>query len=125
MQTSCNCNVYHASKAQSDILQGLQQKKADADQCRETPNFVASVGKPFVALWKLVTGLLYPISDGVGRDVILLGQVPRAYVVLHHLPHDPSPLLRGEGSGADVGGRFHHRLGNLLIIASLLCCAAP
>ena len=48
-----------------------------------------------------MTGLLNPISDGVGRDVILLGQVARADVVLQHLPHDPSALLRREGRGAD------------------------
>ena len=48
-----------------------------------------------------MTGLLYPISDGVGRDVILLGEVAGADVVLQHLPHDPSALLRGEGRGAD------------------------
>ena len=48
-----------------------------------------------------MTGLLNPISDGVGRDVILLGQVSGADVVLQHLPHDPSALLRGEGGSTD------------------------
>ena len=48
-----------------------------------------------------MTGLLNPISDGVGRDVILLGQVGRADVVLQHLPHDPTALLLGESRGAD------------------------
>ena len=48
-----------------------------------------------------MTGLLNPISDGVGRDVILLGQVARADVVLQHLPHDPSALLRREGRCTD------------------------
>ena len=57
--------------------------------------------KPFVAFGKLVAGLLNPISDGVGRDVILLGQVGRADVVLQHLPHDPTTLLLGESRGAD------------------------
>ena len=56
---------------------------------------------PSVAFGKLIAGLLNPISDGVGRDVILLGQVAGADVVLQHLPHDPSALLRGEGRGAD------------------------
>ena len=58
------------------------------------PNVYAIVVKPCVAFWELVTSLLNPISDGMGRDVILLGQVARADVLLQHLPHDPSALLR-------------------------------
>ena len=64
---------------------------------------VASVGKPFVALWKLVTGLLNPTSDGADRDFILLGQDGGAGEVLQHLPHDPIALLQGEGRGAHHG----------------------
>lgn len=100
MQLSCKChaNVYHASKAQADILGFAMKKLTQTIVARH--QIVASVGKPFVAFWKLVTGLLNPISDGVGRDVILLGQVAGADVILQHLPHDPSTLLRGEGRGA-------------------------
>ena len=48
-----------------------------------------------------MTSLLNPISDFVGRDVILLGQVARADVILQHFPHDPSALLQGKGRSID------------------------
>ena len=86
----------HASKAQADMLGFAMNKPTQTIVARHQ-----ILGKPFVAFWKLVPGLLYPISDGVGRDVILLGEVAGADVVLQHLPHDPSALLRGEGRGAD------------------------
>ena len=56
---------------------------------------------PFVALGERVARLLHPVPDGVGRDVVLLGEVGGADVLLQHLPHDPRPLLRREGGGAD------------------------
>ena len=96
---SCKCTT--SCKQSPGRHFRLCNEKAGAEHCRVTPNFDAIVVKPFVAFWKLVTGLLNPISDGVGRDVILLGQVARANVVLQHLPHDPSALLRREGRGAD------------------------
>ena len=52
---------------------------------------------PSVAFGKLIAGLLDPISDFVGRDVILLGQISRADVILQHLLHDLETLLWEEG----------------------------
>lgn len=52
---------------------------------------------PSVAFGKLIAGLLDPISDFVGRDVILLGQISRADVILQHLLHDLETLLGEEG----------------------------
>ena len=56
-----------------------------------------------------MASLLDPISDRVRGNVILLGEVGGADVILQHFPHDPSALLQGKGrsidgaAGIDIG----------------------
>ena len=76
----------------------LRDRKADPKGSETTD---CCIRKPFVAFGELVASLLDPISDRVRGNVILLGEVGGADVVLQHLPHDPSALLRGERGSTD------------------------
>ena len=74
-----------------------------------------------------MASLLDPISDRVRGNVILLGEVGGADVVLQHLPHDPSALLRGEGGSTDGAAekkkRFKDRTPLGVAIGQLECAA--
>ena len=86
----------HASKAYEGVFAEGQKSRPKGSETTD-----CCIRKPFVAFGKLVASLLDPISDRVRGNVILLGEVGGADVILQHLPHDPSALLRGEGGSTD------------------------
>ena len=92
-----NANTVH--ELFQDLLWGFTVLKGIFFYKKLNKDKVYNVEKPTpsVAFGKLIAGLLDPISDFVGRDVILLGQISRADVILQHLLHDLETLLGEEG----------------------------